>query len=447
MGLKSYLKKGAKKISGLFGRIKRSFSRSKTPRKRRARLKHENAELLLSNENEFLSLDKSVENKGSASSNALTVSHERRWRGPSNLHAVDEFAAVQLSEHTKRAYQNDLRDFFKFLLLRFAASSQLSSIGETSPSAIAEYRDFLIHEKKLGQNSVTRKLAVLKSFFKYALSRGWIGQNPAEFVRGFRQNQESKTGFLNDEEVLTLLTFVDALPEERLSFFQTKVLIKTLVFLGLRRSEARSIRLGHMEYSDGLYHLRVQGKGARERRLPLSPPLLENWSRWIGRILPGEEIPAQGFSESPASWLVFLKKHSEQPLFINTRARSFDQPLSTSEMGHIVRKVGRKAGIAFRVSPHMLRATAITNALDAGATHRGVQQMAGWTSPLMISRYDKRLNDPKFSAVFHVKYAGWSVPQQTVKMKTTADSEHASREEGKSSNERERNDFLTSDPV
>ena len=53
----------------------------------------------------------------------------------------------------------------------------------------------------------------------------------------------------------------------------------------------------------------------------------------------------------------------------------------------------------------MLRSTAITHALDQGATHRGVQQMAGWTSPLMISRYDKKRMDPKYSAVHNLQYA------------------------------------------
>jgi hypothetical protein len=57
----------------------------------------------------------------------------------------------------------------------------------------------------------------------------------------------------------------------------------------------------------------------------------------------------------------------------------------------------------------MLRATAITHALDQGATHRGVQQMAGWTSPLMITRYDKRRKDPKYSGVWKLHYGQYEV--------------------------------------
>jgi integrase len=75
-----------------------------------------------------------------------------------------------------------------------------------------------------------------------------------------------------------------------------------------------------------------------------------------------------------------------------------------------------------RVSPHMLRATAITHALDQGASHRGVQQMAGWTSPLMITRYDKRRKDPKQSAVHKLKYAHRPIADAPTTAQTTEQS-------------------------
>ena len=90
---------------------------------------------------------------------------------------------------------------------------------------------------------------------------------------------------------------------------------------------------------------------------------------------------------------------------MSTKAKTAEHALSSSEVAWIVRKSARRAGLLNRVSPHMLRATAITHALDQGATHRGVQQMAGWTSPLMISRYDKRRKDPRFSAIDQLVYA------------------------------------------
>jgi site-specific recombinase XerD len=98
-------------------------------------------------------------------------------------------------------------------------------------------------------------------------------------------------------------------------------------------------------------------------------------------------------------------------LLISTRAKSFDAALSTSEIGRIVRQAARFSGLSQRVTPHALRATAITHALDEGASHRGIQQMAGWTSPLMITRYDKRRKDHRFSAIHHLSYA--KKPEQT----------------------------------
>jgi integrase len=107
----------------------------------------------------------------------------------------------------------------------------------------------------------------------------------------------------------------------------------------------------------------------------------------------------------PELWLNWVERHHDQPLLISTRATHHKKALSSSELAMIVRKTSRKAGLNKKVSPHMLRSTAITYALDQGASHRGVQQMAGWTTPLMITRYDKRRNDPRFSAVHHLKYA------------------------------------------
>jgi integrase len=129
---------------------------------------------------------------------------------------------------------------------------------------------------------------------------------------------------------------------------------------------------------------------------------METLQEWLRRLHP-EECPADSFMSQPGAWLDFLKRRAQHPLLISTKAPVV-KALSDGELARIVRKHCLKAGIPFRVSPHMLRSTAITHALDQGATHRGVQQMAGWTSPLMISRYDKKRMDPQYSAVHQLRY-------------------------------------------
>ena len=73
-------------------------------------------------------------------------------------------------------------------------------------------------------------------------------------------------------------------------------------------------------------------------------------------------------------------------------------------MAHIIKRYAKLAGIHYAVSPHSARATAVSNALDNLAPHRAVQHLAGWSSPLMVTRYDKRKQDLKNSAVKYIHY-------------------------------------------
>lgn len=314
--------------------------------------------------------------------------------------ALKNFSSVQLSAHTKRAYERDLKEFH-FYLKKAHLYDSWQLLG---PAEIAAYRDDLI-SRNFAKATVTRKLAVLKSFYSWTIAQGYMQRNPADTVRSFPQSQDSTTGFLTEEQVYQLLSYLDRLDTvSRLSNHLARIGITLLLMLGVRRSEACQLRFEDIVLMGDIWTLRVQGKGGRDRNLPIAPLLVEALEDWFRRRHP-EECPPVGFVESPASWLDFLKRRSKEPILISTMATHFTKPLSDSELARIVRKHCLKAGIPFRVSPHMLRSTAITHALDQGATHRGVQQMAGWTSPLMISRYDKKRMDPKYSAVHQLRYA------------------------------------------
>ncbi|HVJ64948.1 MAG TPA: tyrosine-type recombinase/integrase [Bdellovibrionota bacterium] len=319
---------------------------------------------------------------------------------PRPISAIESFAEVQLSEHSKRAYRRDLQDFIGYLRAQNLLEDWNTAIG---PTEVAAYRDHLSQIRGLAKSSVTRKLAVIKSFYKWALAQGWVLRNPAELVRGFPQTQDSKTGFLTDAEVDLMLAYFDKFPELGLTKEAQKVTVHTLLMLGVRRSEAASIDVGHIKYEAGKWLLLVQGKGHRDRLLPIPERLLETIENWLQRLF--EDAPMGSMPYSTHAWVQWIAAYRDQPLLISTKGKSKGQRLSSAEIAWTVRKVARKAGIANRISPHVLRATAITHALDQGASHRGVQQMAGWTSPLMISRYDKRRNDPEHSAVHKLRYA------------------------------------------
>ncbi|NDC25431.1 MAG: site-specific integrase [Proteobacteria bacterium] len=99
--------------------------------------------------------------------------------------------------------------------------------------------------------------------------------------------------------------------------------------------------------------------------------------------------------------------HSESFVFTPTKNPLngiLDKPLGPNAITYIVAHYAKKAGVLQKVSPHSCRATCISNALDKKATHRSVQYLAGWSTPLMIQRYDKRREELKNSAAFLVDY-------------------------------------------
>jgi site-specific recombinase XerD len=318
------------------------------------------------------------------------------------INAIEEFSLVQLSPHSRRAYAQDLRDFFAFLRTREIWNRWNE---ELTPLLVAEYREYLSVSKGLAKSSVTRKLAVLKSFCRWALSRGWLAQNPAELVRSYPQTQDSKTAYLNLPETRKLLdSFPRELSHMGLTRALDRVVVETLLMLGLRRSEAASIHMKDIERLEEAWVLRVHGKGDRERVLPIPERLMDTWTSWLRR-LHSDHAPSESAQTQPHIWMHWFRIHAGLPLLVSSKATSSDVALSSSEVARCVRRSARKAGIVQRVSPHALRATAITHALDEGASHRGVQQMAGWTSPLMITRYDKRRKDHRFSAIHSLTYA------------------------------------------
>jgi len=321
----------------------------------------------------------------------------------SPLRAMDEFTGVQLSPDTKRAYASDLKDFFSWVRTQGIWENWQRDID---PITIARYRSYMFEERRLAKASITRKLAVVKSFFRWAISRQWLYMNPAELIRSFPQTQDSKTGFLSADEIGILLESFTWDAQPGLTRKLERVVVETLLMLGVRRGEAGRIKLGDLEVLERRLLVKIEGKGGRERRLPVPPRLEATWVGWLQALF--EDAPrAPLVRDNEAAWMAWFKIYRDQPLLVSSRAQVKTAPLSTAEMARIVRKSARRAGIVKRVSPHVLRATAITHALDEGATHRGVQQMAGWTSPLMITRYDKRRQDPRFSAVHQLKYAGW----------------------------------------
>lgn len=294
---------------------------------------------------------------------------------------MESFLNNQNSAHTKRAYEVDLVDFLQYLK---------TTEKPMNIHTLIDYRETLQARVSartgapLSRVSINRKIATIKSFLNWLVVNGVIPNNPAKAVKSFRAGRESPTRDIPNDRVVAMLQ----LPHRhRVAGRMHHAILVVLFHLGLRRAELVDLRTSDLFEQDGMRVIRVRGKGDKERVLPL---------------------PAE-VTKSIETYLEMARKDIkvDQPLFSpvkNNVTHTKDKPLHPNAIAYIVKHYAKLAGVNYRVSPHSARATAVSNALDNHAPHRAVQHMAGWSSPLMVTRYDKRKQDLRNSAVRFVQY-------------------------------------------
>lgn len=297
---------------------------------------------------------------------------------------IDLFLRNQRSPHTQRAYRNDLKQFIGFLRQTKSAPNL---------DVLIRYREWLVAEseaggRQLNKSSANRKIACVRSFLSWLQGRGEIRENQAKWLKSFTAKRVSTTEGLSNVQVAAMLEA----PNLNLASGQMHALVLHFLFyFGLRRSELVGIKLSDFFVKrageETVLTLRVLGKGDRERVLPLTKAteaLLKNYIDRRGLIL-----GSAGYLFRPVR---------------NNVSGNKQKHIDAEAVAYIVRKYARKVGVEARITPHSCRATCISNALEQGASHKSVQEMAGWSSPLMIERYDKRRLELKRSAVYKVDY-------------------------------------------
>lgn len=298
---------------------------------------------------------------------------------------INPFLANQLSDHTRRAYETDLKQFLGFLNGRL----DLSTLEALRPEHIILFRKAIeegrLTGRPMSKATINRKLAVVKSFLNWLRANQLLKDNPAQLVKGYPQSQESSLRGLSDEEARRMLEIPD---RNSKTGALHQAILHVLLYLGLRKGELIRLKIGDLDTERGIPVIRVRGKGHRVRILPLT----------------------KGVQASVDHYLWACRRNREEkdaPLFTPTKNPKYGvtlKHLNPNAITYIVVRYARKAGVLKNVSPHSCRATCISNALDRRATHRSVQHLAGWSTPLMIQRYDKRREDLANSAAFLIDY-------------------------------------------
>ena len=261
------------------------------------------------------------------------------------------------SDHTLKSYREDL----------IALADYLSDDEDRCPPprdvSMLDLRGYVaaLHEAGYAKTTIARRLASLRSFFRFGQREGWVESNPAKPLRNPRKPR-NLPHFLSTADVNSLLRAPRA--DDPLGL-RDRAILETLYSAGLRVSELVGVNDGDLDLGQGV--VRVRGKGRRERIAPVGSFAVRSLRRWLKvRSLAADQ--PQGI---------------EAPVFVNR----FGARLTSRSVARMLEKYLRQTGLDRRTSPHTLRHSFATHLLDRGADIRSVQELLGHKSLVTTQIY------------------------------------------------------------
>lgn len=251
-----------------------------------------------------------------------------------------------LSNNTIEAYESDLSKLMQYLT---------EAHIEPEKASTEHLRDFIIEIAGLGihPRSQARILSSIKSFYHFLVYKNRLDNDPTELL------ESPKIGLrlpevLSVKEIDKIVSAIDlSKPEGQ----RNKAIIETLYGSGLRVSELIGLQLSKLYIDEG--YMLVEGKGSKQRLVPLSPQSIKQIGLW--------KIDRNSID---------IKKGNEDFLFLNRRGAK----LTRAMIFTIVKDLATLAGIRKNISPHTFRHSFATHLLENGANLRAIQQLLGHES-------------------------------------------------------------------
>ena len=246
-----------------------------------------------------------------------------------------------LSVNTRESYGRDLRLF---------ATWTKKSLSEITRDDIVQYLQVLKAENYAATSSA-RKLAALKSFFRFMVTEGYIKDDPSEVVEaGSRGMLLPKV--LSLDEVKRLFAQPNLSQNEG---FRDRTMLEVMYATGMRVTELLSLTVSSVNLQT--HYVIAYGKGSKERLIPLGKYAVSYLEEYINRVRPH-----------------FLKAGREcDLLFLTVRGTG----MTRQRFWQIIETYGQQAGINKSLTPHILRHSFATHMLDNGADLRTVQELLG----------------------------------------------------------------------
>lgn len=276
------------------------------------------------------------------------------------------FVLKSNSPETRRAYEGHIRDFFQFH--DFKHPTSISAID------VIRWRDSLMRRGSRPA-TVTTKLSVIRSFFDYLRADGIVERNPAstKLVPPPELPEGLAGRALTPKEVNYLLAGPD---RQMATGARDYALMLLMCRTFLRVSEAASVRASSFHWTKGRWTLKVKVKGGRERTIPIPTDVKKAIDDYLRLDEENRRLVKTGGGDAFVFQADVMRRNFGE-----------NKPLTTRHLWHLVKKWGEFAGIG-KVTPHDLRRTAITRALDLGHTYRQVQNGSGHKHIQSVVGYD-----------------------------------------------------------
>jgi integrase/recombinase XerC len=256
-----------------------------------------------------------------------------------------ELARTSASPHTLTAYSADLRQFLEFLSPPDAAPPAPSAID------VLALREWLagLYRQELDVLSIRRKLAAVRSFFKWLVQEGVVPVNVARLVRTPKAPKRLPD-VPSAEVVNTLIDGVASGRLERPNPARDRAIFELLYGCGMRVSELVGMNLEDLDRTEGW--VRLRGKGRKERQVPLPRQAAEALERYLG--------------ERPVV-------RDERAVILNARGKR----MTPQGVGYLIRMYATCLGSDPSLHPHSFRHAYATHLLSAGADLRAIQELLG----------------------------------------------------------------------
>jgi len=278
----------------------------------------------------------------------------------------DTYLAVEknYSPYTRKSYRADLLQFRRFIE-GHPLSAERAKEGRPLYLEPPVIRAFLsdLYRKKIRKVSLSRKIATLRSFFRYLVREGKAPFNPAEMVQA-PQGEKYLPVFLPVDEVFALLK---APFRDDWTGFRDRAVLELLYSSGIRAGELIALNVRDIDFAAGL--VKVRGKGKKERWVPVGTAALEAVTTYL------EKRRKAGKDQKETA-------HGS-PLFVSRSGFR----LTTRTIGRLVDKYVILSGVNRKIGPHSLRHSFATHLMDAGADLRVIQEMLGHESLSTTQKY------------------------------------------------------------